>query len=528
MKRLYTNAVIYSPERLRGDCLAVDGGRIIDVGLKNRLISLNRHGFKTVNLKGKTVLPGFIDSHLHLLSTGFDLLNVNLSGINSLDKALAKIENAAKKLSEGQWLIGRGWDKNLWGNEFPDKASLDTVCPNNPVRLFSKDGHAVWVNSYTLQLCDVDESTPDPDGGRILRMADGSPSGILFESAIDIVTRKIPDTTTDYKLKAVRKAVKYFNSLGITGVADCDWDANRLRLFNNAREKGFFSLRTFMMLSPDDIDSAAQLGLNTGYGDNFITIGALKLYMDGALGSQTAWMHEPYEDNPNNFGVPTMNEDDLEMYFEKTHLKGISLAVHAIGDKANTMLLDFFGKKYAVSKKLGLKHRIEHAQIVRNEDIPKFKKYDIAASVQPVHAISDRDMAERYWGNRSRWAYPFATMIKRGTRIAFGSDCPIEDPNPLLGIYGAIARKRPGDKRDSWYGQECISVKDSVKAYTEGAAEICSWQGRRGRIVPGADADFVVLSDDPFKVKTDRIPDIKVLATIVDGEIVYQDKALKL
>jgi predicted amidohydrolase YtcJ len=528
MKKLFTNAIIYTPEKLQGDCLAVDNGRIVDIGPKNRLISLNRHGFKTVDLKGKTVLPGFIDSHLHLLTTGYDLLNVNLSGLDSLEKVLVKIQNAAQKSPAGQWLIGRGWDKNLWGDDFPDKTALDKVCPDNPVRLFSKDGHSIWVNSYTLQLCHIDKSTPDPQSGRILRMPDGSPSGILTEKAVEIVNRQIPDPTMDYKLKALRKTIKYLNSLGITGVADCDWDAGRLQLFDTARQKGFFSLRAFMMLSPDDIDSAAQLGLKTGFGDDFITIGALKLYMDGALGSQTAWMHEPYENNAQNIGVPTLNEDDLEMYFEKTHLKGISLAVHAIGDKANTALLDFFAKKYRVSKKLALRHRIEHAQIVRKEDIPKFRKCDVAASVQPVHAIADRDMAERYWGARSRWAYPFASMIKHGATIAFGSDCPIENPDPMLGIYGAIARKRPGDERDSWYGQECITLRQAVKAYTEKAAGICYWAGRRGVLAPGYDADFVVLSDDIFKVKTERIPDIKILATIVNGEIVHQDKAFKL
>ena len=528
MKSLYTNAVIYSPDRLRGDCLAVDNGRITEIGPKSRLIGLKKHGYKVINLKGKTILPGFIDSHLHLLGTGYQLMEIDLDYIYSVDEVLAKIEKAAKKLFAGQWLLGRGWNKNLWGDDFPTKEMLDKVAPNNPVRLFAKDGHTLWVNSAALKACGIDDTTANPTGGEIMHHSDGSLYGIILENAVYMVTEKMPARTADYKMKAVKKASAYLNKLGITGVTDCDWYGKRLSLFKDARQKGDLNLRVFMMLSPDDINNAVKLGLTTGFGDDFLTAGALKLFMDGSLGSQTAWMHEAYENNNVNYGVPTLSEDELEMYFEKTHLNGISMAVHAIGDRANTELLDFFGKKYAVSRKLGLKHRIEHVQIIRREDIPKLKKYNVAASVQPIHVVSDRDMADRYWGKRARWAYPFATMLKRGAKVAFGSDCPIEDPNPMRGIYAAVARKRHGDDRGPWYAQECVTLKDAIRAYTETAADICTWSGRRGVLAAGYDADFVILSDDIYKVKTDDIPDIKVLATAVNGEIVYQDKAFKL
>ena len=528
MKNLFTNATIYSPDKARGDCMAVDNGRIIEIGPKSKLLHLKKHGFKAINLKGKTVLPGFIDSHLHLLTSGFNLFNIDLEGVDSLDKAVAKIAKAVKKVSPGQWILGRGWNKNIWGDRLPNKNILDKICPDNPIRLFSKDGHTLWVNSMALQICGISSSISDTDSGSIQRDANGEPTGILFENAVNLITDKIPEASANFKLKAIKKASDYFNRLGITGVGDCDWDAHRLSLFSTAREKGDLNLRVYMMLAPDDINSAAQLGLKTGFGGDYLTIGSLKLYADGALGSQTAYMHQPYENQPNNIGIPTITDDELEMYFEKTHLNGISLAIHAIGDRANTEILAFFGKKYAVSKKLGLRHRIEHAQLLRKQDITKFKKYNVAAAVQPIHVISDRDMSEKNWGKRSKFAYPFRSLIDSGARIGFGSDCPIEDPNPFIGIYSAVARKRPGDSRDSWHGEQNLTVKEAVRAYTIGSADICGWNGQLGVLAPGAKADFVVISDDIFKIAIDKIPQLQILATVVDGRIVYQDKAFKL
>ncbi|MCD6161099.1 MAG: amidohydrolase [candidate division Zixibacteria bacterium] len=528
MKTLFTNAVIYSPKRIKGDCLAVSDGRIFGIGSKSKLISLKRHGFKVVDLKKKAVLPGFVDSHLHLLSTGYNLQSVDLSGLDTLDKVTAKISKAAKNTHSGQWLLGRGWDKNLWGSEFPDKTVLDKICPKNPVRLFSKDGHAIWVNSLALRLCKINKKTPEPAKGAIMSYSDGSPTGILFENAIDLVINKIPEPTIDFKFKALKKAIKHLNRCGITGAADCDWYANRLNLFQSAREKGFLNLRVFMMLSPDDIDSASSLGLKTGCGDDIITIGALKLYSDGALGSQTAWMFSPYENQPDNFGMPTLSEDELEMYFEKTHLKGISMAVHAIGDRANAELLKFFGKKYAVSKKLGLHHRIEHAQILRKIDIPRFKRYNIAACVQPVHLPADRDMADKYWGKRAKLAFPLKMLFKSGAKIGFSSDSPIESPNPFPGIHAAVARKAPGDNRPAWHPEHSITLKQAIEAYTFGSAGLCGWQNKCGELKPGLQADFVVLSDNIFKVKTKQIPELKVLATVFNGQVVYRDRNFKL
>jgi predicted amidohydrolase YtcJ len=528
MKTLYTNAVIYSPSRLKADSLAVANGKIFDIGLKTKLISLKRHGFKVVDLKKKTVLPGFIDSHVHLLTTGYNIFNVNLYNVNSLDKALMVIQKAVKGSARGQWVLGGGWDKNLWGIDFPDKTILDKIAPKNPVRLFSKDGHSIWVNSEALDLCGIDETTSDPAGGTIMRYPDDKPTGILQENAIEMITGKIPEPTLDFKQKALKKAIKRFNSLGITGVADCDWHADRLNLFSDIKEKGFLSLRVFMMLAPGDVDSAVALGLKTGYGDDIITLGSLKLYMDGSLGSQSAWMFSPYENQPTNKGIRALSDDELDMYFEKTHIKNISLAVHAIGDQANAEALTFFARKQAVSKKLKLSHRIEHAQLLRKSDISRFRKFNVAASMQPVHIIADRDLADKYWGRRAKLAYAVNSLLESGAAVGFGSDAPIEDPNPMLGIYAAIARKKPGDDRPGWYPEQAIKLPRAIEAYTRGSAHICSWADKAGELKPGAYADFAVVSEDIFKIKQDQIPGVKALATIFNGEIVYSDKNFKL
>jgi predicted amidohydrolase YtcJ len=528
MKTLFVNATIYAPEKLRANSIAVADGKILEIGSKAKLIDLKRHGFSVIDLKKRTILPGFIDAHLHLLGLGFSLQEIDLQNISSFNKVITILTIAARKLPHGRWLFGRGWNKNLWGGNFPDKVILDKICPDNPVHLYSKDGHSLWVNSAALKIAGIDRNTPDPPGGQIKKFSDGTPSGMLFENACYLVDKKLPSPTTEMQLDALRRATKKLNSFGITAVGDADWRRERFGLFKLATDKGLLSLRVFMMLSPDDIDSAALLGLKAGFGDRFVNLGALKLYADGALGSQSAWMHAPYEGNRDNRGIATLTEEQLEMYYEKTHIKGIPLAIHAIGDRANSFLLDFFGKKQAISHKLGLKHRIEHVQVLRKEDIGKFKKYDIAASVQPIHLIADRDMADRHWGERSQYAYAFNSLLKSGAKVGFGSDAPIESASPFMGIYAAVARKAPEDTRSAWYPEQCLKLNQAVAAYTSGAADICGWSDKQGRIAEGMAADFVVLSDDIYKAKTESIPEIKALATIVDGQIVYQDNSLKL
>jgi len=528
MKKLFINAVIYGPDRLKADSIAVFDGLIFDIGPAVKLINLKRRGFEVIDLKGNVIVPGFIDCHLHLLGLGLSLQRVDLSAANTLNKAITLISVAARKTPPGRWLIGRGWDKNSWGVAFPDKTILDKICPDNPVFLYSKDGHAVWVNSAALKAAGVDYSTADPPGGLIKRFSNGEPTGIVFENAIQIFEKALPPPTEAQKLDAVKRAGRKLNSLGITGAADCDWDAGRFRLFGKSAAAGNLKLRVFVMLSPDDIDSAGRIGLESGSGHGNLTVGCLKLYYDGSLGSQTALMFEPYNDSQDNCGVAAMTADQLEMFYERTHLKGISLAIHAIGDRANAEVLDFFARKQAISRKLGLRHRIEHAQILRKADIARFKKLDIGASVQPIHIAADRDVADKYWGLRARNAYPLGALLKSGVQVGFGSDSPVENADPRLGIYAAVARKKHGDNRDSWFPEHSISIAQAIRCYTEGAAALCRWENKAGVLKVGAAADFTVLSDDLLRLPVDKIPDIEILATIFNGTVAYSNGTLKL
>ena len=500
--------------------IAVEDGEIIDVGSNVKIRPHARRGFKVYDLKKRCIIPGIIDSHLHLLALGNLFKRVDLDGVDSLIRVAAILRKAAAKLKKDQWLQGRGWDKNLWGDDFPDKNLLDVIT-KSPAALYSKDGHLLWVNSATLKYCGIDRSTPDPPGGIIVRDADRNPTGVLKENAVDLVSNKIPPQSYDEKTEAIIAAQKHLLKLGIVAAGDCDTRPTLISMFNELEVSGRLHLRIFKMIHPDDLDIAGRLNLQTGKGSRHLRIGCLKLFADGALGSQTAYMFKPYNQSKDNYGVETLAEKDLEGYVSKAVKAGISVAVHAIGDKANYQVLTVLGKYAASFSEKGLRPRIEHAQILRRKEIPLFRKFGVIPSVQPVHVISDRDIADRYWGARARYAYPFRSLLRSGVELAFGSDAPIETANPMAGIHAAVTRKRPNETRRAWYPAEKITVRQALKAYTLGAARACCYDDITGSISIGKRADFVVLSDDIFKTSMDRIHQIEVLATIVDGKAVF-------
>jgi predicted amidohydrolase YtcJ len=461
-----------------------------------------------------------IDSHLHLLGLGNLFSRVNLDGVESLDGVVRMIEKAASGLSEGQWLRGRGWNKNLWGEDFPDKGILDKIT-DNPVALYSKDGHLLWVNSAALRICGIDETTKNPVGGVILKDADGNPTGILQEKAVNLVTDKIPSQDDRERARAILKAQNHLFSLGVTGVGDCDTDHALVPIYEELVKTGKLRLRIFKMIAPDYLDSAIDQGLTTGVGSERLRTGCLKLYADGALGSQTALMHRPYSRSGGNRGIETLTTAELNQYFATAAAAGISVAVHAIGDRANSQVLSAFGAHSAAFSENGLRPRIEHAQILRKRDIPLFRKFGVIASVQPIHATSDRDVSDRYLGARGRYAYPFKTLLNNGVRLAFGSDAPIETANPIAGIHAAVTRKRAGETRKAWYPEEKITVRQALEAYTVGSAYACCFDDIAGSISTGKRADFVVLSEDIFKIKSSEIHKVEIISTVTDGKIVY-------
>ncbi len=521
-RKIFINGKFYNPGpgSKAIQAVAIEDGKIIDVGSNGEIKPLSRRGFKVYDLKKRCVIPGIIDSHLHLLELGNLFKRVDLDGVDSLDGIAKILKKAALKLKRGQWLLGRGWNKNLWGGDFPGKNLLDAIT-KNPVALNSKDGHLLWVNSAAMKYCGIDGNTADPPGGVILKDADGNPTGVLKENAANLVSDKIPSQSNDEKTEAITDAQNHLLKLGIVAVGDCDTQSIPIPRLNELEASGRLHLRIFKMIHPDDLDIASKLKLKTGMGSDRLRIGCLKLFADGALGSQTAYMFKPYNQSRGNCGVETITEKEMEDYVSKAVKAGISVAIHAIGDKANYQVLKVLGKYAAAFSEKGLRPRIEHAQILRRKEISLFRKYGVVASVQPIHITSDRDISDRYLGARARYAYPFNSLLRSGVELAFGSDAPIETANPMAGIHAAVTRKRPDENRKAWYPEERITVRQALKAYTLGAARACCYDDITGSVTIGKRADFAVLSDDIIKTRMDNIHQIEVLATIMDGKVVF-------
>lgn len=510
-------------KRPYAEAIAIQGNRIIalDEGIKN----LNPKSFQKINLRGKIVLPGFIDSHTHFVSFAKSLNLLDLDECQSLEETLKKLQVFSKKKNKTEWILARRWNINLWKKQIlPGKVILDKISATNPIVIFSKDGHSLWANSKVLEIAKIDESTPDPSGGRIERYSNSHElSGILREKACDLVYKIIKEPEENILAQLLKEAFKLAHQKGIVGIHDCE-DEKALELFESFQQKDELALRVFMMIPQKNLDEAIKMGFVTGLGNEYLKIGGVKIFADGALGSRTALMFKPYNLEPKNFGVEVNNQKDLLETVKKASKSGLSVAIHAIGDKANHQALNAIEKGNHNKK---LRHRIEHAQVLDPKDIRRFAQLDIIASMQPIHCPSDSDMAEKYWGKRSQLAYAFKTLLNSGTRLAFGSDLPLYDFDPLKGIYAAVTRKGENGG-NSWNPKEKISVAQAVQAYTKGAAYASYEENLKGSLETGKLADMVVLSKDIFKISPAEILKTKVLATLWDGKVVYDDDFLEV
>jgi predicted amidohydrolase YtcJ len=519
------NGKIYTmdPELPPAEAVAIRDQKIIAVGKNTDVENLGKVNFQVINLEGKTVIPGLIDGHTHFLSYAYRLRKANLEGISSLEAIRSVLDDFCKKLKPGEWVVGDGWDKNLLKEESVfTKEKLDEICPQNPVALQSKDHHLLWVNSTALQLAGVGKYTNDPPGGRIEKDPETNElTGILKENAVGLVWDKVPSLSASVCRELFGKALKIANSYGLTGIHDFE-DQDAFHLFQEFWLDKSLTLRACCWIPDGDLDSAISLGLGSSFGNEYLRIGGVKLYCDGTLGSQTALMFEPYEGSSDNFGIEVTSLEELKEIVQKASHAGISVSIHAIGDKGVHNALNAI--EYSLSNAEGknrLRHRVEHIQLLHPEDVERFRKLDIIASVQPVHAPSDRQVAEKYWGSRCNRAYPYKTILSTGARIAFGSDAPIESLNPLKGIYAAVRRKKVGEK-ESWNSVESLSVAEAVHAFTLGASFASCEEKIKGSIQAGKLGDVVILSQDIFDIDPELIPDTKVEYTILGGKIVYQ------
>ena len=531
MKILY-NTCVYTLDSRHPTATAIliDHGRVL--ALDDDSARLLDGAAEKIDLAGRIVIPGLTDAHIHLEHYALGLRQVDCE--TATRKAcLERVAERLRIVQAGEWVLGHGWNQNNWADGFGNAAELDAIAPANPVYLTAKSLHAAWANSLALGLAQVGVNTPDPEGGRIGRHADGSPNGILYESAMELVADAIPAESGGQVAQAIQAALPVLWRFGLTGVHDFD----RRRCFaalQELRARGDLKLRVVKSIPLEELPHAAALGLQTGFGDDILSIGSVKGFADGALGPQTAAMLQPYENDPGNRGMLLLDAEEL---FEQGRLaveNGLSLAVHAIGDAANHEVLNAFSQLRAYEQQLGqvenrgrppLRHRIEHVQVLHPDDAARLAELDVIASMQPIHAPSDKQMADRYWGERAALSYGWRTQLEHGARLVFGSDAPVESPNPFWGIYAALTRRLPGESLSSpdWYPEQHLTVQEALQAYTLGAAFAAGKENQLGRLLPGFYADLVVLDCDPFQAEPEQIRDILPVATMLGGEWVFNE-----
>jgi predicted amidohydrolase YtcJ len=509
----------------RFEALLVDDGKVVATGKRTDLLK-RADGAKVVDGKGHTLLPGLIDAHGHVMGLGTMKMQADLAAATTLDEALADVKAFASANAGSAWIVGRGWNQVAWKlGRFPTAKELDAVVGDRPVWLDRVDGHAAWANSAAMKLAGIDKSTRDPTGGRIERDAEGHPSGVFVDAAMDLIASKIPPLTAKQNAVALDAALAEMARVGLTGVHDAGVDAETVALYRRYADAHKLSARIYAMIGGTgaDFDTLSKDGPLIGYGGDFLTVRSVKLYTDGALGSRGAAMLAPYSDDPHNKGLLFHTPKELTAMIGKALGKGYQVGVHAIGDAGNREVLDSFAAAYAVHGGKALRNRIEHAQVVALDDIPRFKSLDLIASMQPTHATSDMNMAEdRVGAERIKGAYAWRTFLKQGTVIAAGSDFPVELPNPFHGLYSAVTRQdHAGQPPGGWYPQQDLTLTEALRAFTLDAAYAARQEDTLGTLEPGKWADFILVDRDIFSIEPARLWSTTVLETWVGGERVF-------
>jgi len=506
--------------------LLVDQGKVVATGSHAELAS--RAGdAKVIDGHGKTLLPGLIDAHGHVLELGYARNNVDLAGTKSLDEALAKVKAYAAAHPEAKWILGSGWNQEIWKlGRFPTAKELDTAVADRPVWLSRVDGHAGWANSAAIKLAGVDKASKDPNGGRIERDAGGNPTGVFVDGATALIDAKVPPPTPQQKAAALDTALAEMASVGLTGVGDAGIDLANYELYRQYADQHKLTARIYAMIrgTGDDFDTISKEGPLIGYGNDFLTVRAVKLFADGALGSRGAAMLAPYSDDPHNRGLLFLKPAELTAEIGKALGKGYQVAIHAIGDHANREVLDSYAAAYKTHPDgIARRNRVEHAQIVSLKDIPRFVPLQLIASMQPTHATSDMNMAkDRIGHERIKGAYAWQRFLKQGTIVAGGSDFPVESPNPFYGLYSAITREdHAGQPPGGWYPDQDMTPAEALRAFTLDAAYAEHAEKTLGTLEPGKWADFILIDHDIFKDPASKIWNTKVLQTWVGGKQVY-------
>jgi predicted amidohydrolase YtcJ len=494
--------------------LLIRDGRVLAAGDEDEARQAALPGAILEQLPGATITPGFTDAHVHLTTWALNRRWVDLNAARTLEDGLAAIASAG---GDG-WVRGIGWDVHRWGR-LPSRADLDAVCPGRPAFLQSHDIHAAWLNSEALRRSGITRETADPEGGSIVRDASGEPTGILLERAVRLAEVHLPEPSADEVREALVEAQAALHRYGITGVHSVE--VNGLEDFTRLDAAGLLRLRVLQAIQLPRLDAAIQLGLRSGFGGDWIRIGGVKMFLDGALGSRTAWLREPYLESFDDRGIRTLEPEEFRDHVSRAAFAGLSSTVHAIGDAAVELAIEVLS---GVPRVAAMPHRIEHVQLCPPDLWAIAGRSGLIGSVQPIHLMTDIPAAERHWGHeRSRGAYPFAALQRAGMTLAFGSDIPVESCDPRLGLHAATARLGwDGTPAGGWFPEHAVSAEAAVRAYTEGPALASGESGRRGRLVPGYDADLVAWDVDPLTAAPDRLREMHCLLTMVGGEIVHR------
>jgi predicted amidohydrolase YtcJ len=536
------NAKIYTVDESQpwAQAVAIVDNKITAVGDDRTILALKGSGTQLIDLENRLVLPGFCDAHIHLYDWSLSRNQVPLGNCASLDEMVGNIYQWVEKNRASRWVSGRGWNENDWVEKrMPARRDIESATgKHRPALFWRSDMHCAVANGAALELAGINSETPDPAGGRIGRYDDGSPNGLLWELAINLVSSLIPDPEPGELDTWIASGIAELNRLGVTAVHDQrmkDQHEGPLALASYQRlaREDKLTIRINFNVAAHDLSHLSALGIRSGFGDSTIRIGHLKLFADGTLGSQTAWMLDPFSGEKSNkaeeYGINLTPPATMAAEIQQASILGIPTSVHAIGDRANREVLDIFEELAQARPQPSIPHRIEHVQIIDPDDLPRLAKLGITASMQPIHILDDMDMADILLQDRASRAYRVGSLAKSGALLALGSDAPVADPNPFLGIHGAITRQRP-DRMEvgRWYDNERITLEQALYGYTAGPALASGWHNVIGAISPGKRADMIVLDRDIFQIvdrgiKENELVDTRIEMTLFDGQFIEHE-----
>jgi predicted amidohydrolase YtcJ len=529
---IITNATIYTvdKQRPRAVAIAVIGYRIVAVGSSAEIDLWRGPETKMINAGGKLVLPGFNDSHVHFITGGAQLDQVDLKDAGTPQEFAKRIAAQVGNTAKGEWILGGDWDETKWPKpQLPTKELVDVETGDTPIFVNRYDGHESLANSAAMKLAGVNAKTPDVPGGVIDRDASGNPTGIFKDAAQDLINKVIPPMSHERRLRAARRALEHAVSLGVTSVQHMNPEFADVAVYSELAEKGELTARMYAVPMETNWQDQAKIGIRHSWGSEYLRLGAVKGFADGSLGSGTAYMFEPFADQPRNHGLLSdeMNPPSTMLArLMQADAAGLQLRIHAIGDRAIAMILDIFSD---IEKEHGYhdqRFTIEHAQHMAEKDFDRFAKLHVIASMQPYHAIDDGRWAEKRLGHlRARYSYAWRSFLDHHVPLAFGTDWPVAPLNPMLGLYAAVTRATlDGLNPRGWIPEEKITLSEAVEAYTMGSAFAEFQENEKGSITPGKLADMVILSDNIFDLKPEAIRNVKVKTTILGGKVVYGEQ----